>query len=80
MKVFPLWKEGRIRELTGRWRGGTHVIVFFSVVFGSGRARLRTLRKSDVFARILEWMYAFEHWKRQMRLTQAIGELTGNSP
>jgi hypothetical protein len=36
--------------------GSTHVIVFFSMVFGSGLARLRTLRKSDVFARILEWM------------------------
>ena len=36
----------------------TNVIVFFSTTRGSGRARLRTLRKSDVLARIRECMYA----------------------
>jgi hypothetical protein len=37
-------------------------IVFFSPDLFSGRARFRTLRKSEVFARILLCMYA---WKRE---------------
>ena len=43
----------------------THLMVFFSEFLFSGRALLSTLRKSDVFALILECMYACK--KKQVR-------------
>ena len=41
----------------------THEIVFFSVVFASGRARLSTFSRSFVLARILVCRYACKQEK-----------------
>lgn len=54
-------------DLVGTWWNllschWTHVIVFFSWGFDSGRARFSTFKNSFVLARIRECMYAFEHW------------------
>ena len=46
----------------------SHVMVFFSFPLASGFALLSTFKKSDVFALMREWMYAWQQYSYNMHL------------
>jgi hypothetical protein len=68
---LPVPCEGRLRKCTTQASQSTHVIVFFSVDFCSGFARLTTLMKSLVFALIRECRYAWRWFNKQCKSRDA---------